>query len=211
MHKINMLIIQVDKYFYLEDELYNFQKNVPTLNKKKGSKLKLLFVGMINKDKGIIELLNAITVFSNLELHLEICGLVTDETIRKQYEELISINKDKVTFNGYVSGKQKEQLFRNADMLILPSYHEGMPLVILEALSYGCGIMSTSVGAIPEILNEDNYYRLKIGSIDGIRQGLYYFLSNPKALELMKEKNVELAKNFSIECHVKQFLNFISK
>lgn len=53
-----------------------------------------------------------------------------------------------------MSGEKKSQLFNTADAFILPSYHEGVPISILEAESYALPVISTQVGGIPEIVSD---------------------------------------------------------
>ena len=96
----------------------------------KNAKLNLLFVGAIHRDKGIIELLTALSRISKLDVHLDICGQLTDSYIKQEFENLVNKLGNKVTLHGYVSGKEKTALFERADVLILPSYHEGFPLSI---------------------------------------------------------------------------------
>lgn len=55
-------------------------------------------------------------------------------------------------YQGWVSGIKKERLLNQADAYILPSYNEGLPISVLEAMSYSLPIISTTVGGIPEIL-----------------------------------------------------------
>ena len=53
---------------------------------------------------------------------------------------------------GTVVGEKKERLLRKADFLVLPSYHEGLPMVVVEAMAAGLAIVATPVGGIPEIV-----------------------------------------------------------
>ncbi len=58
---------------------------------------------------------------------------------------------------GWISDQEKiEEIYRKSIVYILPSYNEGMPMSILEAMSYGLPIISTDVGSIPSVVNEKN-------------------------------------------------------
>jgi len=61
---------------------------------------------------------------------------------------------DRVRYIGPVVGAAKDSLLREADVFILPSHHEGMPLAVLEAMASGLPVLATRVGAVPEIINE---------------------------------------------------------
>lgn len=57
-----------------------------------------------------------------------------------------------VTFPGWVRGEEKERLLRESGIFLFPSYHEGMPMAVLEAMAYGLGIVTTTVGGIPQLI-----------------------------------------------------------
>ena len=59
-----------------------------------------------------------------------------------------------VTFEGWVAGENKIDLLNWAKLFILPSFNEGLPIAILEAMSYKMPIISSSVGGIPEIVKD---------------------------------------------------------
>lgn len=62
---------------------------------------------------------------------------------------------DRVQFLGWVEQARSADLLANADVMVLPSYFEGLPLVILEALGAGTPVVTTSVGAIPQFIEHD--------------------------------------------------------
>lgn len=186
--------------------LYNFYDFTPTTKiYTKTNKLQLLFVGAIHREKGILELLKAIELLPDLNYHLNVCGKLTDNTIKEEIEYYKKKLCDKVSFLGYVTGENKTLLYKQSDILILPSYHEGLPIVIMEALGAGCGIMTTPVGAIPEILKRENCRWLEIGSYMSIVKQLSN-LSNDD-LSKMKEANILLGEKYTLASHINRLCN----
>lgn len=183
--------------------LYNFHsfEQTTTGGYTPHEELRLLYVGAIHREKGIVELLSALSELPELDYHLNVCGKLTDESIKDDIEKYSIKLGDKVSFLGYVSGSAKTELFKSSDLLILPSYHEGLPLVIMEALGAGCAIMATPVGSIPEVLTEENCIWIEIASVDSIKSRLSD-LSN-KSLMKIKMSNLSLGKSFTFEEHVK--------
>ena len=87
-----------------------------------------------------------------------------------------------VKFEGWVSGKKKIDLLNKADIFILPSYTEGLPISILEAMAYSVPVISTNVGGIPEVIkNEENGYILTPGDKEGFFNSIMA-LATDKAL-----------------------------
>lgn len=61
---------------------------------------------------------------------------------------------DSVEFLGWIDGERKSRLLSVADIFVLPSYYEGLPISLLEAMSWGIPIISTTVGGIPELVRD---------------------------------------------------------
>ncbi len=80
-------------------------------------------------------------------------------------------------YHGWADSAHKEQLFRNSDIFFLPSYNEGMPISILEAMCFGLPFVSTAISGIPEITDGDERIGklLPPGDIGGFIQALEYF------------------------------------
>ena len=171
----------------------------------------LLFMGTIDKRKGIIDLLKALRQINNYAFHLHICGQINDDTIKDEFLGLLEELNEKVTFHGYVNGLEKEELFENADIFVLPSYGEGMPIVIMEAMAKGCAIISTEVGAIGEIVKKENGILIQPGDIDALKEALKYFMDDKMILETVKEKNTEYGSEFNIESNIEKLTDIYMK
>jgi glycosyltransferase involved in cell wall biosynthesis len=92
--------------------------------------------------------------------------------------------EDIVEFLGWISSNEKADVLNNADVYILPSYHEGLPISILESMSYGKAVISTKVGGIPEIVrNNENGLLINPGDLEAIKQSLNFFLENPRKIK----------------------------
>lgn len=163
--------------------------------------LKLLYMGFISKEKGVGELLEAMKGLpTNIEL--TICGGIKDgET---QYYSDVANNPDsRIQYKGYVDGKEKIQAFLNSDVFILPSYGEGLPLVVLEALHFGLPIITTKVGAIPEVLqNGVNGMLIEPKDKDAIIQAVLNLTCDKETLKAISKENILLSKKYSIEWNI---------
>lgn len=117
-----------------------------------GNTLKLLFIGKICKEKGVNELLEALAAVraSGFDVEAHFAGNGAVEEMRGKASDLGL--ESKAVFHGTVVGEAKDRLLRSCDVLVLPSYVEGLPLVLLEGASYGMPMLATTVGGIPELV-----------------------------------------------------------
>lgn len=130
----------------------------PTMAKQprtEGAPISLVYLGYIYEEKGIFDLLDVIA--SNRDRWLGHLTL----TIGGQWNEdrVLNFIKDNdlggiVKFVGWVSGDDKATILSKTDILILPSYYEGLPISILEAMSYAMPVITTPVGGIPEVVTD---------------------------------------------------------
>ncbi len=102
-----------------------------------------------------------------------------------------------IHFKGWVSGDYKTQLLASSDVFFLPSYNEGMPISILEAMCNGLAIVATAIAGVPDLVkNGLNGYMKKPGDIDGFYEVLTQLANDrTKALEMGKE-SLRLVRKF---------------
>lgn len=192
-------------------------KNViaaPVIKKvDKDRRFTLLFLGRLGKRKGIYDLLDVLK--NNKEKYdgkmlLLIGG---DGETEKVVNYIKQNNLDNIVkFKGWISGKQKILLLNQADTYILPSYNEGLPISVLEAMSYSLPIISTNVGGIPEILkNGINGYLIHPGNKNEIEKSINNLMSDKGLIEKMGEVSRDMVKEHLPEYVEKQLSNLYNK
>lgn len=169
-------------------------------------KLHLLFLGEISNRKGIYDVLTMLKdnkEFFQNRLLLRIGGNAVDGDIHT------FINKNAlsrfVKYEGWVSGEKKADCFAWADVYILPSYNEGLPVAILEAMSYARPVISTNVGGIPEIVySYENGILIEAGNLEQIKEAVQFFIDHPALLPEYGRKCFETVRPFFPESVCKQ-------
>jgi len=115
----------------------------------------ILFLGWIEQNKGIYEIMEAAKTLEGETIEWLIGG--NGKEFEKVKQELEATGLDhKVKLKGWVLNKDKIELLENADIFVLPSYREGLPNALLEAMQYGLAVTASSVGAIPDVIDSGN-------------------------------------------------------
>lgn len=172
----------------------NIYKNSKQL--KVDSVVNLLFLGRVGDRKGIFDLLNVMAsnkdYFQN-RCHLKIGG---DGEIDRLLGYIQSHGlSEMVEFIGFVQGEKKNSVLAEADIYILPSYNEGLPISILEAMSYSKPILSTRVGGIPEIIREDyNGILFEPGDQKEMLNALKMLIEDRNKIKVYGERSYEFVK-----------------
>ena len=154
----------VDNVEYLPNPLSPTIENIIDNNKDiKRRDDTILFVGHVIRTKGVYELAEVCSTIKNI--NLKIVGLY-DENVKNDIVDIYTKNKNisNIEFTGNISAEEVIKEMLACTIFSLPTYTEGFPNVILESMACSCPIITTKVGAIPEMLNieKKDYYGICI-------------------------------------------------
>ena len=179
---------------------------LPVMEKKQYGVHKILFLGRMCKEKGIGELLAVMPKIREKypDVHLYLGGIWEDQELQAEAVAL----KDCVTDLGWVSGAVKQNYLRECDIFVMPSYFEGQPVSILEAMANACGIVASRIGGIPDMVTEDETGILVTPQdAKTLEEGLCRLLAEPELCRRLGENARRKIENeFSIEDNIKQLL-----
>jgi glycosyltransferase involved in cell wall biosynthesis len=176
------------------------EKTMPHLLDDSANRATALFLGTVGPSKGAFDLLEAMGSLRSkggcsLELlvagHEEREGDLTKARMRLQELHL----EEMCHLLGMVVGAPKMQLFSKADLFVLPSYNEGLPMAILEAMATGLPVISTPVGGIPEVIRDGyNGYLVQPGDVEILAEKLRILAGDPALREVMGHRSREIAE-----------------
>lgn len=167
--------------------------------KTSGKVLHMLFLGKICDDKGVfglIDFLKTNKYYLDSQIKLVIGGNGEEERLRKLLQEP-SLGKH-IEYCGWVQGEDKKRLICDCDIFILPSYMEGLPVSILEAMANGKPIIASNVGGIPSIVKADhNGWLIDPGAFYQLDIVFEQIFLNEKILATYRNNSLGEAARFS--------------
>ena len=183
-------------------------------NNKSEKLRRILYVGRLAPKKGLID---ALIAFARLvqeydrNLRFTIVGFGPEkEKLRKLVIQLrIS---DYVEFLGYVSNDDLPTIYKNSDVLVLPSLSEGLPNVVLEAQASGLVVIGTNVGAIPELLDSGRGIVVKPRDPNAIEMAIRTVFDH----NTLREDITQKARNYVVNEHsyksvINKYLNLFEE
>lgn len=140
----------------------------------------ILFLGRLWREKGIFDLIEASATLAREfpELRVVCAGDGDIAALRRRVAELHL--ERKLVFPGWVEGAAKDELLARASIFVLPSYAEGLPIGVLEAMINGIPVVATAVGGIPDALGNEAGLLVPPGDPAALSAALASLLGSPE-------------------------------
>ncbi|UKS55702.1 glycosyltransferase [Exiguobacterium acetylicum] len=174
----------------------------------------LLYVGAINRRKGIYDLLEALnTIKLDKKANLTLCGpLLEDLNFEKKLRD-INENKNNLEVKYLGNVDNVDQIMNRSDVFLLLSYSEGLPNVLLEASSSGLPLIGTDIPGSRDIVQNDfNGKIVDPGDILGIKNAIQFFVNKSDCIDKMGNNSRKLIESkYDVNVVAKQYFNMYNE
>jgi len=184
-----------------------------TIKKQIGQREKVVgYIGGLSKSKGVLNLLQAIP--NILEEESEIKFMIAgDGDLVNFIREFINKNEltDKVKLLGWIPHRELPEYLNELKLLILASYSEGLPNIMLESMACGTPVLVTPVGAIPDVIKDGKTgFIMEDNSPECIARSVIRALSYPNLEQIAENARTLVEKEYTFEVAVKGYKNILA-
>ncbi len=145
----------------------------------------ILYLGRLVPEKGIKYLIEAFK-HTKTDKKLVIAGGASDSGEYAEELKALANDGDRIIFTGFVEGRKLEELYSNAYLYVLPSFLEGMPLSLLEAMSYGNMCLTSDIAECADVIGEYGM-TFKCGDVSDLKNKLQTLCDSPDAVRRFKD------------------------
>lgn len=207
MEKLKIIPNGADTIFYKKIKNNQFKKK----NKIKNKKM-VLYFGRLNPTKGPEKLaLSAISITQKRK-DIAFVWVGPDEGKAEEVKKLIKPYKN-MMYLGPIRGKEKiAEMYQAADVYVLPSYREGLPLTLFEAMASALPIIASPVNGIPyEMKQPENGFFSDYGDIKALEANILKILNNKKLAKQISKNNFKKAQKYNWEIIFKKYMGEYKK
>jgi len=169
------------------------------------------YIGRLSSEKGIFNLIKAIPEIITICKSVKFV-IIGDGDLKERIKSYLDENNlnGSVKLLGWIPHNELPIYLNKFKLVILPSYTEGLPNVMLESMACGTPVIATAVGAIPDIIkNKVNGFIMEDNSSDCISKNLILALKNPDLEQISYRCRIFVEKEFAFESAVEIYRNLL--
>lgn len=194
-------------HHYLDFGKFRIEKPLSDRNSSIG------YIGRLSEEKGIMNFAEAIpsVIEENQFVKVLIHG---DGELRQKLTQFLDEKglNSKVKLAGWISHDELPQYFNQLKLVVLPSYTEGLPNIMLEAMACGTPVLATSVGAIPDYLKDSQTgFIMENNSPECIAKNIIRALNHPNLEQIAQNARILLENEFTFEKATDSFRKIITQ
>jgi glycosyltransferase involved in cell wall biosynthesis len=183
---------------------FNVFKSLIPLDKRD---LVVSYFGRLSQEKGVMNFVQSIPLIlgSNYSISFLIGG---DGPLHDDIQNILDKNQlnDKVKMLGWVNHRDLPKYFNQSSLVILPSFTEGLPNILLEAMACGTPVLATKVGAIPDIIRDgENGFIMNNNAPDNICRIVIEVLKNKELDTIAKNAHATVVGEYNLEKAVEKY------
>jgi glycosyltransferase involved in cell wall biosynthesis len=176
-------------------------------NKFNGRKNLVGYIGRLSKEKGVLNFVKAIPEISKERSRIKFLivgdGQLRDTIVRYLDEEDLN---DKVKLTGWIPHDELSEYLNELKLVVLPSYTEGLPNIMLEAMACGPPVLATPVGAIPDVIKDgETGFIMENNSPECIAKNVIRALEHPDLEEIVENARALIKREFTYEAAVERY------
>jgi glycosyltransferase involved in cell wall biosynthesis len=155
----------------------------------------IIAVSRFVPEKGLDLLIQAFQSM-DMDYKLVIAGDADHETQYSRSIHELAVKDSRIILTGYIGGEDLNQVYSHARLFVLPSFHEGLPIALLEAMSYGLSVLVSDIPANLEVgLDQDRYF--KCGDVDDLQQKMKILVEKQLSLEEKQEMQEYISDHYN--------------
>jgi len=196
-------------YNWIDLENYTDVANKNLFKENPSNKeIKILYLAWVDRAKGIFDLIDAVANLKDKLTNFKVIVAGDGKDFDNAVLYVSKLNLEPyIQFLGWVNSQQKLELFSTSDIFVLPSYFEGSPNSLLEAISSGIPSISTNVGSIPEMLRNSAGNVLFIpGDVELFSKHIYDLSVNQQYRnQVASNQYMQALNNHSLNAAIEKF------
>ena len=193
-NKISVMNLYIPTYFFDETK------------KSTERAYQIGYVGSLFRMKGILEFAASLSlILKNKESRAIIIGSGDSED---EIKEIFVDNniQNKVELVGWIENKELPRYLNDVKVIVLPSYSEGLPNIVLEAMACGCVVLATSVGGIPQVIKDgETGFIMENNSPECIAENVVRALEHPDLEGIVENARALVEREFTYEAAVERY------